>query len=415
VFPSVSAGWRLSEEKFMQSFGFLSELKLRGSWGITGNNGYSGDYNSIGLLAFANYSFGGIVANGQIPNPLNFPNPNLSWEESEMVNLGVDAGLFNDRIFTSFDVYTKRNRDLLISIPVPTASGFSLALTNIGKVLNKGWELEINTRNVVNRPVTWSTSFNISHNINEVEQLGPNNTPILFNGGFDIDHSILMVGQPMYSLFLVQEIGILTAKDIANNYPRFGNEEAGDPKYLDANKDGKIDPNDRVLSGGPNPDYVWGITNTIAFKGFDLNFLIQGQWGGQIYSMFGRAVDRTGQGYQDNALASYVNRWRTPADDSKTGLTQKAASTFGRIKNTDWLYPSDYWRVRNITLGYNLGHLIKNNKVLSVARIYVTAENFFGKDKYKGGWNPEAVNTTGEDYGSFPLSKGVIAGVNITF
>jgi len=415
VFPAFSAGWRISEEKFMQPIELISELKVRGSWGVTGNNGYSGDYNSIGLLSFANSSFGGIVANGQIPNPLNFPNPDLSWEESETVNLGIDLGLLHDRIFTSFDVYTKRNSDLLLSIPVPTASGFTNALTNIGKVLNKGWEVEVTTRNFVNRPVTWTTSFNLSHNRNEIEQLGPNNTPILFNGGFDIDHSILMVGQPMYSLFLVQEIGILTTQDIANNYPRFGNEEAGDPKYLDVNKDGKIDANDRVLSGGPNPDYVWGITNTLAFKGFDLNFLIQGQWGGLIYSMFGRAVDRTGQGYQDNALASYVNRWKSPADDGKPGLTQKAASTFGRIKNTDWMYPSDYWRVRNITLGYDIGRLIKNKKVISVARIYVTAENFFGGDKYKGGWNPEAVNTTGEDYGSFPLSKGLIAGVNITF
>ena len=415
VFPAFSAGWRISEEKFMQSVNMISELKVRGSWGVTGNNGYSGDYNSIGLLAFANSSFGGIVANGQIPNPLNFPNPNLSWEESVTVNVGFDLGLFQDRVFTSFDIYTKRNSDLLLSIPVPTASGFSSALTNIGKVLNKGWEVEITTRNIVNRSVTWNTSINLSHNRNEIEQLGPNNTPIFFNGGFDIDHSILMVGQPMYSLFLVQEIGVLTTKDIADNYPRFGNQEAGDPKYFDANKDGKIDANDRVLMGGPNPDYVWGMTNTIAFKGFDLNFLIQGQWGGLIYSMFGRAVDRTGQGYQDNALASYVNRWKSPADDNKAGLTQKAASTFGRIKNTDWMYPSDYWRVRNITLGYNLGGLIKNKKILSVARIYVTAENFFGEDKYKGGWNPEAVNTTGEDYGSFPLSKGFIAGVSLTF
>jgi len=414
TFPAVSAGWRISEENFMQSIDKISELKLRGSWGITGNNGYTGDYNSIGLLAFANYSFGGTVANGQVPNATNFPNPDLSWEESETINIGVDLGLLKNRIFTSFDIYTKRNRDLLLSIPVPMASGFTSALTNIGKVLNKGWELEVTTRNIIS-PVNWTTSINLSHNENKVEQLGPNNTPILFNGGFDIEHSILMVGQPMYSLYVVKEIGILSAKDISDNYPRFGNEEAGDPKYLDANKDGKIDANDRVLMGGPNPDYVWGITNTVAYKGFDLNVLVQGQWGGLIYSMFGRAVDRTAMGYQDNATAKYIDRWRSTADDGKTGLTHKAAATFGRIKNTDWLYPSDYWRVRNITLGYNLGGLIKNKKIISGARIYVTAENFFGKDKYTGGWNPEAVNTSGEDYGSFPLSKGMVAGLNITF
>jgi len=416
VFPSVSAGWRVSEEGFMRSIDVISELKLRGSWGITGNNGYSGDYNSIGLLSFANYSYNGTQVSGQIINSSNFPNPDLSWEESETINIGLDLGLFQNRIFTSFDYYTKRNSNLLLSIPVPTASGFSSALTNIGEVLNKGWELEVTSRNIVNQGngLTWSTSINFSHNTNNVQQLGPNNTPILFNGGFDIEHSILMVGEPMYSLYLVQEIGVLSTKDIADGYPLFGNEEAGDPKYLDANKDGKIDPNDRVLSGHPNPDYTWGITNNLSFKGFDLSILFQGQLGGKIYSMFGRAVDRTGQGFSDNALASYANRWRSPADDGKPGLTQKAQSTFGRIKNTDWMYSSDYWRIRTISLGYNLGTVIKN-KVISGARLYITAENMFGNDKYYGGWNPEAVNTNGEDYGSFPLSKGLVFGLNLTF
>jgi TonB-linked SusC/RagA family outer membrane protein len=414
VFPAVSAGWRISSEKFMQSVDKISELKLRGSWGITGNNGYAGDYNSIGLLSFANYSYNGVQVSGQTLNTANFPNPDLSWEESETINIGLDLGLFKNRIFTSFDYYTKRNSDLLLSIPVPTASGFSSALTNIGEVLNKGWELEITSRNIVGRDLKWSTTVNFSHNTNKVEKLGPNNTPILFNGGFDIEHSVLMVGQPMYSLFLVQEIGLLTAADISGGYPRFGPQEAGDPKYLDVNKDGKIDANDRVLSGHPNPDYIWGITNTVNYKGFDLSVLFQGQWGGKIYSMFGRAVDRTGQGFQDNALASYANRWRSTADDGKPGLTMKAQSTFGRIKNTDWMYSSDYWRVRTISLGYNLGALIKN-KVIKGARLYVTAENMFGKDKYAGGWNPEAVNTSGEDYGSFPLSKGMVAGLNLTF
>ncbi|MEO6720213.1 MAG: TonB-dependent receptor [Ferruginibacter sp.] len=411
IFPAFSAGWRLSEEAFLKNVDKISELKLRGSWGVTGNNG-AGDYASIELLSFANYSYNGALVNGLVPS--NFANPDLGWEESKTLNAGLDLGLFNNRIFASFDYYTKRNTDLLLSIPLPTASGFSSYLTNIGEVLNKGWELEITTQNLKGKNLTWNTSLNFSHNTNKVEKLGPNNTPILFNGGFDIEHSILMVGQPMYSLFLVKEIGVLTAKDIAAGYPRFGNQEAGDPKYFDADGNNKIDANDRILSGAPNPKYIWGITNTLTYKGFDLNVLVQGQWGGKIYSMFGRAVDRTGQGYMDNALANYTNRWRSTADDGKPGIGPKAYSTFGRIKNTDWLYSADYWRVRNITLGYNLGSLVKS-KVISGIRIYVTAENMFGKDKYEGGWNPEAVNTNGEDYGAFPLSKGVVAGLNINF
>jgi TonB-linked SusC/RagA family outer membrane protein len=414
VFPAVSAGWRISQEKFFQNIAAINELKLRASWGIAGNNGFAGDYAHLSLLTFANYSFGGTQVNGQIINPLVFPNPDLSWEESETINVGFDIGVLKNRLFASFDYYTKRNTNLLLLIPVPQASGFSRAITNIGEVLNKGWELEITSRNISNRQITWSTNFNISHNTNEVKKLGPNNTPILSNGGFDIEHSILTVGQPMYSIFVVKEIGVLTTADIANGVARFGNQQAGDPKYLDAKKDGVINADDRVLSGHPNPDYTWGINNTVNYKGFDLSVLVQGQWGGKIYSMFGRAVDRTGQGVVDNYLKKASNRWRSPADDGKEGLEPKAVSSFGRIKNTDWLYSSDYWRVRTITLGYNLGTLIKN-KVIKGARLYATAENMFGGDKYEGGWNPEAVNSLGEDYGSFPLSKGIVFGLNLTF
>ncbi|MCB0528857.1 MAG: SusC/RagA family TonB-linked outer membrane protein, partial [Saprospiraceae bacterium] len=212
VFPSVSAGWRISEENFMKSVDFVSSLKLRGSWGISGNNGI-GDYSHVSILSFDNYSFGGSLAPGQVPS--NFANQNLSWEESETIDIGLDFGLFNNRIFASLDYYTKRNRDLLLSIPVPTAIGFSTALTNIGEVLNKGWEAELTTRNLTGR-FSWTSSINFSHNTNEVVQLGPENTPIL-GGAWDIPHNILMVGEPMYSLYVVQQIGILSKADIDGN------------------------------------------------------------------------------------------------------------------------------------------------------------------------------------------------------
>lgn len=409
VFPSVSAGWRLSNEQFMDGISQISDLKLRVSWGISGNNGI-GDYSHIAMLNFANYSFGGGYANGLVPG--NYPNPNLGWEESETINLGIDAGLFQDRIYTSFDYYTKRNKDLLLSIPVPSATGFTTALTNIGEVLNKGWELQINTRNTQNN-LLWNTNISLAHNTNEVKKLGPENTPLL-GGAHDIPHNITMVGEPMYSLYLVQQIGILSQEDIDNGAALYGNQEAGDPRYLDVNDDGIISPDDRVLSGHPDPDYVWGITNTFAYKGFDLSVLIEGQWGGKIYSTFGRAIDRTGMGFVDNALGDHHNRWRTP-ESPGNGEVGKANSSFGRIKNTDWLYSSDYWRVKNITLGYDVGRHLASVPAISGMRVYATMENWFGRDKYYGGFNPEAVNNNGDDYGAFPLAKSVIFGVNLRF
>ncbi|WP_116104961.1 SusC/RagA family TonB-linked outer membrane protein [Lewinella sp. IMCC34191] len=408
TFPSVSLGWRVSEESFMQNVSTINTLKLRGSWGISGNNGI-GNYSHVSILGFDNYSFGGSLAAGQVPT--NFANSSLSWETSETVNVGVDLGFFENRIYTSFDVYTKRNSDLLLSIPIPTAVGFGSALTNIGEVLNRGWEFELQTQNLTGE-FRWTTNLNFSHNNNEVVQLGPENAPIL-GGAFDINHNILMVGQPMYSLYVVQQDGILSRSDIESGVALYGNQEEGDPRYVDADGDGVITPDDRVLSGHPNPDYVWGVTNTFRWKGFDLSVLVQGQWGGKIYSTFGRGLDRTGMGFVENTLGLHRDRWRS-AEDPGAGERGKAYSSFGRIKNTDWLYPSDYWRVRNITLGYDLGSLI-NVRGISNARLYTNIENYFGGDKYDGGYNPEAVNSDGDDYGAFPLSKSIVFGLNLSF
>ncbi|MCW3786883.1 SusC/RagA family TonB-linked outer membrane protein [Plebeiibacterium sediminum] len=413
-FPSASFGWKLSEEAFMDNLEVISNLKIRASWGLAGNNGI-GDYKHIALLSNSNYSLGGSLANGLTPS--NYPNTDLSWETSETIDVGFDVGVMANRITGSFDYYTKRNSDLLLSIDVPSASGFTSALTNIGEVLNKGWEVEINSRNLVGQ-FKWQTQFNLSHNSNEVKKLGPDNSPI-YGGAFDITHNVLEVGRPMYTLFVVQQDGLLTSDDIANGVARYGNQEAGDPKYVDQNNDGVINADDRTYSGHPNPDFIWGITNSFSYKGFDLSILVQGQTGGMIYSTFGRGVYRTGMGGTENTLGKARNRVRWVEGQTLTaadvkGKERKSPSSFGRIKNTDWLYKSDYWRVRNITLGYDLGRIITSN-IVSGARVYVTAENWFGDDKYDGGFNPEAVNNNGDDYGAFPLSKSLVLGLNFKF
>ena len=410
VFPAASAGWLISEESFLEDARWLSNLKLRASWGLSGNNGLGGDYEHIALLQSAYYSFGGNQAVGMASK--NIANRDLSWEESETFNYGIDFGILKNRISGSVEYYTKTNTNLLLEINVPTVTGFETALTNIGEVWNQGLEIELNSHNFTG-PFSWSTSFNISFNKNEVKHLGPNDAPILGTTSFDISHNILQVGQPMYSIFVVKQDGILTQADIDNNVPLYGTQVAGDPKYVDADKDGVITPNDRVIVGHPNPDYIWGMTNNFKYKDFDLSIFVQGQQGGKIYSMFGRAIDRTGTSWEDNTIVAWDDRWRS-ADSPGAGSKGKVNSTFGRIKNTDWLYSSDYWRIRNITLGYNLGRLMPSNFVQG-ARVYVTAENWFGKDKYTGGANPEALNTEGDDYGGIPLAKSIIFGVNFTF
>jgi TonB-linked SusC/RagA family outer membrane protein len=418
LFPSASLGWRISEESFMKGITPINDLKLRASFGTAGNYNI-GDYSTLPTLATANYTFNGANAIGQAPSGVT--NPDLTWETSETVDFGLDATVLNSRLSFSFDIYNKLNKGLLLNVPIPGATGFSSYLSNAGSVRNQGWEFELNSRNTTG-DFKWNTSLNLSHNANKVEELAGGQEQILIPSSFDVSHSLLRVGEPLYSIYVVRQIGILSQQDIDGKAAVFGSETAGDPKYFDANGDGVIDANDRVIVGHPNPNYVWGITNNFRYKGFDLTVLVQGQNGGSIYSLLGRALGRTGQGFTDNALGTYRDRWRS-AENPGAGIVSKAYSTFGRIKNTDWLYSSDYVRVRNITLGYDLKTIVKLPQ-LQGARIYVTAENFFGFDKYKGGFNPEASNTDlsgsssfpeAGDYGGLPLPRSLVFGLNVTF
>lgn len=426
VFPSFSVGWKVSKEAFMENLSVINNLKLRASWGLSGNESFSaddasGNYEHIPLLQSSNYSFGNQAVVGY--SSKNLANTGLSWEESKTINIGLDYGVLNNRVQGAFDYYVKTNTDLLLLIDIPSATGFKTALTNIGEVKNKGWEIELNTYNLTGE-LTWSTMVNLSHNENEVVHLGPDDSPI-YGGYFDITHNILKVGEPMYSIFVVQQDGILSQADIDNGAAMLNTETAGDAKYVDQltidtdgdgvpdQADGVINADDRVIVGHPDPNIIWSITNTFKYKGFDLSILLQGQHGGYLYSTFGRAVDRTSMGWLDNSLGVYRDRWRSE-NDPGAGLKGKVTGNFNRIKNTDWLYPNDYWRIRNITLGYDLGRLLKMDQI-SGARIYATAENFFGDDKYFGGWNPEAVNTEGDDYGGAPLPKSLIFGINLKF
>lgn len=420
IFPSASVGWRISEEQFMSGISQISDLKLRASWGKSGNNNIP-DYGSIPLLGASNYTLNNVVANGQAP--AGIANPKLAWEKSETFDVGFDLGILNNRITAAFDYYKRKSSDLLLNVPVSAITGSTTVLSNAGKTENKGWEIELTSRNTTGT-LQWTTTANISRNSNKLLELANGQTQTIIPSAYGAasEHSILKVGQPMYSIYVIGQKGILTQEDISKNVALFGSETIGDPKYIDANGDGKIDLNDRVIMGKPNPDYIWGLTNTFRYKGFDFSFLVQGQWGGQIYSLLGRALGRTGQGFTDNPLGFYTNRWYSP-EHPGAGRVSKAYSTFGFTANTDWLYSSDYIRVRNITLGYNLGKLF-NTKTIQGARVYATAENFFGWDKYKGGLNPEATNTdlsgNGDfpepgDYGGLPLPRSLILGINFTF
>ena len=424
TFPGISLGWKISQENFMKSFNFLSDLKIRFGYGINGNLPPA-DYSSIATLGSYGYVGGTtqVALIGQAPNVL--ANPNLKWEKSQTYNAGIDFGIIRSRITGSFDFYNKLNTQLILNTPVPEVTGFQTVVTNVGEVRNIGQELEITSRNIIGK-FEWTTSVTLTHNTNKIKKLGPGQKQIIIPNGFNVSDAILRVGEPINSIYVLNIIGFLTQDDLNKNVARYGGnlEKEGDFKFQDTNGDGVITEADKVIVGHPNPDYTYGITNTFRYKGFDLNFLIQGQSGGSIYSELGRAIARPGQGRSDNHTASFVNRWRSPTDQGE-GRFSKAYSTYNSpiAAATDWLYSSDYIRVRNITLGYNLKKVVKTNAIQAV-RVYITLENFFGHDKYYNGLNPEAANTTvstngaypqAGDYGGLPLPKALIGGINITF
>jgi TonB-linked SusC/RagA family outer membrane protein len=417
VFPAGSVGWRISQEQFMRDIIPVSELKLRGSIGFSGNNGI-GDYSSIATLGVYNYTFGGVVAPGEAPGKA--PNDQLIWEKSRTVDFGVDFGFLKNRIVGAFDYYSKTSDALLLNRPVASVSGFESQLLNLGKVENRGWEVELKTRNLIGA-FEWSTSLNFSHNENEVKQLMDGVQTIEVASPYGASSAVLQVGQPMFSLFAIEQTGILEQADLDRQVPIIQGQTVGDPRYNDANGDGKIDEKDRVIIGKPNPTYTWGITNSFSFKGFDLSVLVQGQNGGSLYSLIGRAIDNTSMGYNQNVLGLQRDRWRS-IDNPGAGERGKAIANFTPLKSDSWLYSTDYIRVRNITLGYNLGNLI-SKKVMQNARIFVSVENFFGHDDYRGGYNVDATNSdtggggfsVGTDYGGLPLTKSATLGLNVTF
>ena len=425
TFPSVSAGWRVSQESFLKDVKVINDLKLRLSWGKSGNNNI-GDYNSIPTLVGSRYVFGGNVpvsGTGQIVSGL--ANKALKWETSDTYDAGLDLSLLDNRINLTVDAYYKKNTDLLLNLPVLSASGFSSSLQNIGAVVNKGLEFSLHTVNVRTADFQWSMNANIAFNKNTVTDLGPTHATIEIASAYSGSNApyLLQEGLPAFSYYITKVVGILTAEDIADpKVAKLANQTVGDAKYLDANGDGVINAADRVVGGQPTPKYTWGWTNTFRYKDFDLSVQVYGQQGGSLLSYLGRAIDFSGS-TTANVLGTWRNRW-TPENPDPNAVRGKFGSNYTYPNVTsDWIYSSDFLRVQNITLGYNLKKLFTTPSISS-ARVFVSLENFFSHDKYTGGVNPEAQNTNvsgngsygvAGDYGAMPLSKTASIGVTFGF
>lgn len=392
-FPAASLAWRASQEDFLKEVKAISDLKFRVSYGLTGNDDISPFLFSE---LYGNSSYGGQPA----IFPSNIPNPDLKWESTAQLNIGINLGLFDDRVVLTADYYNKQTNDLLLSRPLPNSSGFSSITENVGKVENKGIELSLSTQNIITDGFTWNTQFNISGNRNKVLELF-NNQPIddIGRGG-----NRIMEGQPIGIFYSFESLGV--------------DPSTGDIVYADTNFDGEITSDDRTIVGNPHPDFIGGLTNNLSYKNFDLSIFLQGSYGNDVFHGSRLFLESLQGG--DNQIAAVTRRWQNPGDitDIPRATTDPVASVQNKRVSSRFIEDGSYLRVKNVTLGYTVDGTKLKKELFSSLRMYLSIQNLFTFTNYTG-LDPEVNyrgndnSVIGTDFFTYPQARTFTLGVNL--
>jgi TonB-dependent starch-binding outer membrane protein SusC len=400
-FPAASVGWILSEEKFLQNTKWLSFLKLKASYGLTGN-GEIGNFASRGLWR-GDAGYGGIPGT----RPFQIPNPDLKWETTASFDLGFEAAFFKNRLSVEVDVYQRNTTDLLLNVEVPGTSGFLSQLQNKGKLENKGIEFTVNTENILTKNFRWSTSLNFGLNRNKVTNLGGQE----IGGG----QNRAKEGQPL---------GVFVAREFAGADPANGDALFIKNTLLPDGKRDRTTTNvyndaEEVVIGDPNPDFIYGFRNTFTYKGIDLDVFLQGVQGNNLYYGGGQYMSSSGSNGYDNQTRDQLNSWKKPGDIT---MVPEARLFFGNGVDPSSRYIADgsFLRVKAVTLGYNLPKALISKINIERVRVYVRAQNLFTFTNYKNGWDPE-VNADfqvsninqGVDFYSAPQLKTIVFGLTL--
>lgn len=416
-FPSGSVAWRVSEESFMKDIAWISDLKVRAGYGVTGNQNI-GNYSFASVLQTVQYNFNGQSVTAVVPQAI--PNPNVRWEQVEQSNIGLDASLFQGRVAVTFDAYVKKTDNMLVPMAVPISTGYSdifVPSVNAGKVQNKGIELSINTENIRGK-FEWNTSFNIAYNKNKVISL--NDSVPLYTGSIGLNQnlSIQNAGYPVNEFYGFVTNGIFQNQKDVDTYAvqipgadPFNRTSPGDIKFRDLNNDGKIDDNDRSYIGDPNPSFIFAMNNSFSYAGFDLDIFLQGVSGNKIFNA--NRIYQEGMAVAQNQTTAILDRWTGEG----TSNTIPRAIFNDPNKNTRvsnrFIEDGSYLKIKNVAIGYTLPvSLIQRIKMAS-ARIYISCQNLATFTKYTG-FDPE-VPATGIDFNVYPVTRTVSAGVNVTF
>ncbi len=430
-FPSFSAAWRVSEEKFMKNVKPISNLKLRLGWGTVGNDRIS-NYLSMDLYTESKYGVGNKMVT--VLTPKQLANMNLKWEGQSTLNAGIDLGLFDSRVNLSADFYVKNTKDLLLAQNLAYVTGFESQWQNIGKVQNKGLELNLNTVNIRSKKFMWQTDINVSFVKNTLKSLQDGTLSMYsatrFNSNFSSYDYVAMVGESLGKIYGYQFDGVYQMSDfnltpsgtmtlkpgVADISKHAGRQVVpGMVKYKDIDGNGVIDTADRTVIGNGYPTWYGGITNTFNYAGFDLSILFQFSCGNDVYNAT-RMFNTQTQDERSNQLAETADRW-TP-----THASNMVPSAKGYVKNelySRFVEDGSYLRLKNITLGYTVPSQLIRKWHLSKMRVYGTAQNLFCLTKYSG-YDPE-VNMRnsplmpGFDWGAYPKSRVFTFGLEVQF
>ena len=435
IFPSAAFAWRIKEEKFLRNVDAVSDLKFRLSWGITGNNRV-GDYAYFTAIEYADHFAHGNQTPSSATGVTQYNNNGLSWEKTEQIDIGLDYGMFDNRVMLTADVYRKTTRDLLLNAYVPYSTGVGSALLNVGSVRNEGVEITLETLNIQGRDFKWSSSFNISFNRNEVLELANNQTAFTTSLKWTGDFSstplyITRVGGPISSFYGLVWDGVYQLEDFNVNpdgsyslkttVPDNGNArdiiKPGDIKYVDQNGDGTINNDDMTMIGRAYPIHTGGFGNDFTYKGLTLSVFLQWSYGNDIMNANRIALEGNYAGRAVNQLASYADRWSL---DNQTSTNYRAGGYGPRgYYSTRTLEDGSYLRIKNVMLSYDLPKKALKKMHMSKMQIFTSVQNLYTFTNYSG-LDPEVSTlhsalTPGFDYSAYPRARVYQVGLKLGF
>lgn len=409
-FPSFAAAYKLTGESFIPDF--FSELKLRSSWGVTGNQDIN-NYASLSTIGTGGLAYlGGTVMTGTVPTRV--ANPDLKWETTKQFNAGLDFGILNSRISGSIDYFIKNTEDMLMNLPLPQSSGYGFILSNVGTMKNNGIEVMINTRNIVKPNFGWNSSIVFTSIKNEVTGIA--DLPEIINGGFISENvAVIRKGLSLSSYYGYRIDGIFQEHDDIAGSPQ-PNAKPGHPRFFDANGDKAITSADRVILGSPFPDFTFGVRNSFNFYNFELDVFIDGQYGAELLN--GNAIESMypTNDRRNRMAVQFLNRWVPGKTNAEWPSGFQPTSYAGGRVNSLTVEDASFLRLQSLQLAYNFKSIPGN--VVKSARVYATAQNLFVLTDYTG-YNPEA-NVLGNsnvrvDFNAYPLGRVFILGVSLNF